>query len=93
MAFKSDDCRYYSISLSLLPPVIFPRVQHTGTLGPALTWASVEPSKMKREVLTLLCLLVTTATASPDGKYWWMGSGDAFGDSQQDNQVSRMYES
>ena len=58
-------------------------------LGPALTGgrASVEPSKMKRGVLSLLSLLVSPATASPDGKYWWMGAGEAFGDSQ-DNQVS-----
>merc|ERR1711953_1081707 len=49
-----------------------------------------EPSKMKRGVLSLLSLLsllVSPATASPDGKYWWMGSGDAFGDSQ-DNQIN-----
>ena len=55
--------------------------------------ASVEPSKMKRGVLSLLSLLsllVTTTTASPDGKYWWMGSGDAFGDSQE-NQVRCRY--
>merc|ERR1711953_1140533 len=49
-----------------------------------------EPSKMKRGVLSLLSLLsllVSPATASPDGKYWWMGAGEAFGDSQ-DNQIN-----
>ena len=64
--------------------------RHTGPgshLSPG--GASVEPSNMKRGVLSLLsplCLLVVPTTASPDGKYWWMGSGGAFGDSQ-DNQV------
>ena len=41
---------------------------------------------MRREVVSLVSLLVAATTASPDGKYWWMGSGDAFGDSQE-NQV------
>ena len=41
---------------------------------------------MTGTVVSLVCLLISGTSAG--GKYWWMGSGDAFGDDYQDNQVT-----
>jgi len=41
---------------------------------------------MTGTVVSLVCLLISGTSAG--GKYWWMGSGDAFGDDYQDNQIN-----